>query len=98
VTHGRDSRARRRYCTAMSASNVDELLAAIRRLPLDERLRLLERAARDAAEDTPKPGAAAVGPKPSLLGLMADEPDIVDRMCSTVYEARARARMRIVDE
>jgi hypothetical protein len=34
---------------------IDELLATIRRLPLEERLKLIERAANEAAEDTPKP-------------------------------------------
>ena len=34
---------------------IDEILAAIRRLPLQDRLRLLEQAANEAAEDTPKP-------------------------------------------
>ena len=35
----------------------DELLAMIRRLPLHERLRLIERATLEAREDTPKPAA-----------------------------------------
>ena len=38
---------------------IDEILATIRRLPLQERLRLIERAAGEAAEDTPKPAAVA---------------------------------------
>jgi hypothetical protein len=38
-------------------SAVDEILATIRRLPLPERLRLIERAKLEAAEDTPKPAA-----------------------------------------
>jgi hypothetical protein len=82
---------------SMVAPNIEELLAAIRRLPFDERLRLIERAAHDAAEDTPSPGAVRVS-APSLIGLMADEPEVVDRMCSVVYEARAKARMRTVDD
>ncbi|HVJ18445.1 MAG TPA: hypothetical protein VM686_23660 [Polyangiaceae bacterium] len=39
--------------------NIDEVLATIRRLPLNERVALIERAAREAAEDTPQPGAVA---------------------------------------
>lgn len=39
---------------------LDEILATIRQLPLPERLRLIERAAIEAAEDTPKP-APVVG-------------------------------------
>jgi hypothetical protein len=82
----------------MAAPTLNELLAAIRRLPLDERLRLIERAAHEAAEDTPKPAPVGDSSAPSLLGLMADEPDLVDEMCSIVYQARRTARMRTVDE
>ncbi len=119
---------------------IDEILATIRRFPLQERLRLIERAANEAAEDTPKPAAvseherqltvddllaarltppAGVGPvslqdmdraiaegasgsscasAASLLGLMADEPDLVDQVCSLAYEARRTAHLRAVDE
>ena len=119
---------------------IDEILATIRRLPLQERLRLIEQAANEAAEDTPKPAAVAeraptlsVGellaarltPPPgvrpmslqdmdraiaegasgsrnasaaSLLGLMADEPDLVDQVCSFAYEARRTAHLRAIDE
>lgn len=38
---------------------LEEILATIRRLPLSERLRLIERAAVEAAEDTPKPAVVA---------------------------------------
>jgi len=38
---------------------LDEILATIRRLPLPERLRLIERAKLEADEDTPKPAAVA---------------------------------------
>lgn len=40
-------------------SALDEILATIRRLPLPERLRLIERASIEAAEDTPKPAVVA---------------------------------------
>jgi hypothetical protein len=80
-----------------SMGSIDEILATIRRLPLDERLALIERAAREAAEDTPKPGAVATV-EPSLIGLMADDPELVDRMCAMVYQARSTARMRAIDE
>jgi len=36
---------------------LDEILATIRRLPLPERLQLIERATLEVAEDTPKPPA-----------------------------------------
>lgn len=38
-------------------SALDEILATIRRLPLPERLRLIERAKLEADEDTPKPAS-----------------------------------------
>lgn len=74
---------------------MDELLAAIRRLPLDERLELIERAGHEAAADTPQPPVATRGP--ALLGLMGDEPDLVDRVCASAYEVRQGARMRGID-
>jgi hypothetical protein len=40
-------------------SALDEILATIRRLPLPERLRLIERAKVEVDEDTPKPAAVA---------------------------------------
>jgi hypothetical protein len=53
-------------------SAVDEILATIRRLPLSERLKLIERASVEAAEDTPKPGAVAeVARRLSVDELMA---------------------------
>jgi hypothetical protein len=82
----------------MAAPTLHELLAAIRRLPIDERLRLIEQAAHEAAEDTPEPSRVGDSRAPSLLGLMADEPDLVDQMCSIVYQARGTTRMRTVDE
>jgi hypothetical protein len=114
---------------------IDEILATIRRLPRQDRLRLLERAANEVAEDTPMPASVAQSSKPtvddllaarrtpaagigpvsveamdraigkgalgsgaSLLGLMGDEPDLVDQVCSLAYEARRTAHLRAVDE
>jgi hypothetical protein len=82
----------------VAISNIDELLSRIRRLPLDERLRLIERAAHEVAEDTPKPGSVAEARAPSIIGLMADEPDLVDAVCALAYRARNEARMRTLDE
>ena len=75
-----------------------EVLGAIRSLPLDERLQLLEQATQEAVEDTPTPAPVTASLPPSLLGLMADEPDPIDRMCELAYKARNAARMRIIDE
>ena len=99
VNETRENSAEARYSTGapMASPKTDELLAAIRRLPLDERLRLIETASSQAAEDTPKPASVSVGSAPSLLGLMADDPELVDRVCSIAYQARSGARMRTVD-
>jgi hypothetical protein len=75
----------------MAVSTTDELLAAIRRLPLDERLRLIEKATNDAAEDTPKPAQVAEKAAPPLLGLMADDAKLVDEVCAIAYQARSQA-------
>ena len=71
-----------------SMSALEEILATIRRLPLPERLRLIERASNEAAEDTPKPGtvsagsralsvdeflAARLAPPPSVGGVSLDD-------------------------
>ena len=82
----------------MSASTLDEILAAIRRLPLGERQRLIERAAQEVEEDTPRIAPARESSSPSLIGLMADDSDLVDQMCEAVYQARVTARMRALDE
>lgn len=79
-------------------SCIDELLAGIRSLPLEERLRLIERAAHEAAEDTPKPATVAESRAPSIFGLMADEPDLVDEICALAYRERNEARMRTLNE
>ena len=82
----------------MASPNLDELLATIRSLPLAERRRLIERAAREADQDTPTPASVGQASVPSLLGLMADEPNVVDQMCALAYQARRGARMRSLDE
>ncbi len=91
-----DGRLVRRYTSVMAAPTIDELLAAIRQLPINERRALIDRATRDADQDTPHPPPAT--PPASLLGLMADEPEIVDKMCSLVYDARQTSRMRTLDD
>lgn len=44
---------------------LEQILATIRQLPLPDRLRLIERAAMEAAEDTPK-AASVAGRAPGL--------------------------------
>ena len=63
------------YSRNVAAPTKDDLLEAIRRLPLDERLRLIRQAAHEADEDTPKPARVGTSPNPSTLGrkLTVDE-------------------------
>lgn len=65
---------------------MDELLAAIRRLPLAKRLELIERAGHEAAADSPTPPSVTAGP--TLLGSMGDEPELIDHVCATQWRRR----------
>ena len=47
-----DTEQTARYTRRMAAPTTDDLLAAIRRLPLEERLRLIDQSAHEVAEDT----------------------------------------------
>jgi len=82
----------------MAAPSIDELLATIRRLPLDERRQLIARAIGEADADTPQPPDVRESSATPLLGLMNDEPDVVDRACALAYAARNIARMRSIDD
>jgi len=55
-----------RYAQDMTAA-LEEILATIRRLPLPERLRLIERASIEAAEDSPQ--QPAVGDRKRTISL-----------------------------
>ncbi len=83
-----------RYSLRMATLTSNELLAAIRRLPLDERLRVIEQATRDAQDDTPSPPALDPVRAHSLLGLFSDEPELADEVLRLAYESRQSARMR----
>lgn len=78
----------------MAVLTSNELLAAIRNLPLDERVRIIEQATREIEEDTPRPPVAAAASPRSLVGLFSDEPTLVDDVCHLAYESRDTARMR----
>jgi len=64
----------------MTTSRTDELLEAIRALPPQERLRLVERVIHDVAEVRDFPVSAGA----SVIGLFSDVPDVVDRICEEV--------------
>ena len=68
---------------------VHQIYEAIRSLPVPERLKLVERVVHDVVE-TP----AASEPRPSLLGLFEDEPEIIDEICSQALRDRGVRRLR----
>ena len=78
---------------------LDEILSEIRALPLGDQLRVMERVAHEVTDVTPNAPAVSHGrTAPSLLGLMEDEPDLVDEVCALAYERRAEADARETDD
>jgi hypothetical protein len=76
-------------------TDVDEIFQAIQGLPVRERLRLVERVVHELADTSTAPSASAA---PALLGLFADEPDLVDEVCRMAMEARRRDPLRTGNE
>ncbi len=75
--------------------SVDELLAARLTPPPGlgpVSLQDMDRAIAESATGRGNAGAA------SLLGLMGDDPELVDHVCSLAYEARRTAHLRATDE
>jgi hypothetical protein len=89
-------------------SQIDQLVAAARALSSAERLRVAQRVVEGlpvedrlrVAQDTA--AAAALTPPgaraPSMLGLFADEPDLVDEVCRQAYADRATTQPRPFDD
>jgi hypothetical protein len=76
-------------------TDTEQIFQAIQTLPVRERLRLVERVVHNladvsGAEAEPHPPAEAS----SLLGLFADEPDLVDEVCRMALDARKRDPLR----
>jgi len=82
----------------VATKSFEEILAQIRSLPLADRRKVIERATHEVAEDTPAP--SGVEPRvsvPNLIGLMEDEPELVDEVCTLAYQMRAEAHPRTTD-
>jgi hypothetical protein len=89
-------------------SQIDQLIAAARALAPADRLRVAQRVveglpAEDRARLVQDAAAAAAATSsetraPSMLGLFADEPELVDEVCRQVYADRATVRPRPFDE
>jgi len=69
------------------------ILNAIRSLPRAEQLRLVARVIHELADDGPRPQ----GDPHALIGMMADEPELMDQVCELAMQARSKSRMRRVD-
>ena len=63
---------------------IDQLYEMIRILPLAERLQLVERVVHDVANVA----STAQEPPSGLLGLFADEPELIDRICADALDER----------
>ncbi len=70
-----------------------DILEAIRSLPRADRLRLVEQVIHELAESGEQPAA---DPR-AIVGMMTDEPDVMDRACELAMEARKKSRMRTID-
>lgn len=72
-------------------TDVKQLFQMIRLLPVRDRLWLIEHIAHDlAAMDASQTQLAPAGQAPSLLGLFADEPDLLDEVCRDAMDARKK--------
>jgi hypothetical protein len=75
-----------------TSKDVDELLAAIRVLPVPERLKLVERVVHDiAGADAPAPGRDPM----SVIGSFSDIPDVIQDVCEAAMVARERDPLRL---
>ena len=71
----------------MSPPVLEQLYEAIQALPVRERLRLVERVVHGVVEQ-----ARPEVPTPSLLGLFANEPEVVDEaLAATLRQATLRS-------
>ena len=74
-----------------AAKHIEDLLIAIRPLPVPDRLRLIEHVAHDIASDDT---SNARDPK-SIIGSYADVADVVENITEAAMEAREREPLRL---
>jgi hypothetical protein len=74
----------------MSTERAQQLLDAIRELPRRERLRIVEIVVHDLAEEDR-------GQAPDVVvGLFADQPDLIEEVCEAAMQARENDPLRLV--
>jgi hypothetical protein len=90
---------------AMTEVQLEQLVAAVGALPAPERVRVATKVIEGLSADERKlvlqriaPPADSVESIPSMLGLFADEPELVDEVCRRAYADRATAEPRPIDE
>ncbi len=72
------------------SSDSAAILEAIRALPREDRVRLVEQAMHELAD-----GAVPAGDPKAIIGLFADEPELIEEVCRAAMEARERDRLRV---
>lgn len=75
-------------------SSIDQIYDAVRTLTVAERLRLVERVVHDVLEASKSQESPA---GESLIGLFADEPELIDEVCRMAMEDRANRSLRVSD-
>ncbi|MSP63347.1 MAG: hypothetical protein EXR72_23990 [Myxococcales bacterium] len=79
----------------MATADQDRVYEAIKALPAPERLRLVERVIHDLADAARMEGEPAHAAATSLIGLWADEPDVVDEMVKGILHGREQRPLRM---
>jgi hypothetical protein len=77
------------------ARRLDDILEAIRSLTREERNRLAEQLRRELNEEAPSK-AGAIDPG-AIIGLFADEPELIDEVCESAMQSRDRDPLRLAD-
>jgi hypothetical protein len=75
-----------------------QIYEAISSLPLQERLRLVERVVHDAVEPAKKTPEERTAKGSPLDGLFSDIPDLIEEVCADAYRDRATRRLRTSGE
>ena len=73
----------------MSTEQAQQLLDTIRRLPRGERLRLVERVVHELADEH------GAGPPDAIVGLFADQPDLIEAVAEEAMQARETDPLRL---
>lgn len=73
----------------MSSERAQQLIDAIRELPRADRLRIVERVVHELTEDD-RPAAPG-----TIIGLFADEPELIEVVCEDAMRARERDPLRL---